>query len=278
MVTGLRNVMPVGYEWATECTGIPYQGIYEGSITQKYAIGCRYDPCDGTGRVFRYCKAGATILRASYAVGNTKSQYEGNTASTNATAIGERKVTIPATASGNSEVYSTKNCLQGGLLIQMNTAREIRSYAIQSNTASDGTNIIVTLFDGVTYAIGASEWITVIPNPWSYAASGQTAESTPQENVQNLFVVGVTMLAWTINYYYWVQTWGPIFMVNSPGMGTNGGEKMLIFKSDGSLDSASGLANADASSYQIAGYIISDTVGQAGGAGDDSHIFLMIAP
>ena len=278
MTTGLRNMMPVGYEWATECTGIPYQSIYEGSITQKYAIGCRYDPCDGTARVFRYCKAGATILRASYAVGNTKSQYEGNTAAANSTAIGERKVTIPATASGNSEVYSTKNCLQGGLLIQMNTAREIRSYAIQSNTATDGTNIVLTLFDPVTYAIGGSEWITVVPNPWSYAASGQTAESTPQENVHNLFVVGVTMCAWTVNYYYWVQTWGPIFQVCTGGMGTNTGERMAIFNSDGCILIATGLANAAGSCYQIAGYVLSDTPGQAGGAGDDSTYFLMIAP
>jgi len=88
------------------------------------------------------------------------------------------------------------------------------------------------------------------------------------------------MCAWTINYYYWVQTWGPIYQVAQANTGGATGEKALIFHSDGCVASAGANTtfSAEAKSHQIAGYILSDCVGQAGGAGDDSTYFLMIAP
>lgn len=151
------------------------------------------------GRKFRYMEVGATalvkgnLLQGPANVANHINQVIGDAA-----AVGARSVNVDLGATA-----LTVNQYAGGFLVLNDAAGEGIAHAVAGHAAADSsaTSVTIHLHDPIDGALTAdtsqyslhSLWRDVIQNP------------TTATNI----AVGVADVAYTINYYFWGQTWGP---------------------------------------------------------------------
>lgn len=181
------------------------RGIFHPTSTQKHALGRELELNDGTGRKFRYQRAGAVNLSAAYcnqsAVGTANWQ---NQAQTNGSAfsIGDRRVTIVLAST------ATKNQFKDAYLTIEDGTGEGQMYVIRSNkagtaNATSGYDIICELADeeGIRIATLTSTELTVTLNKYN----GVIVFPTNPTGV----ATGVNLVAVTATYYFWGQVKGP---------------------------------------------------------------------
>lgn len=250
------------------------QTILEESATQKYDIGARLVEPDG--RVFRYCKAGGAIGNSVKACYNDNKPYEGDRAGT-AVAIGETEITIPATSTGNAQAYTAKDSYAGGWIWFQQDPHIF--HAIKSNTATDGTNQVLTLARPLWSALVASAsgadtlWVTIWTSPYANVIVGAPGVGSFRT------VVCKPVINVTSGYYFWGQTWGPAFFQAGAGgdgqttPGKTSEYRNVVFNADGSVIDAY-LAAGTANNKQHAGYIISETTTSDG----DQLVMLRLSP
>lgn len=240
------------------------QDIYEESETQKYRLGTRVQVGD---RVFRYAKAGMAITNLIQGLVNDYKPYEGDRPAT-AYAVGDQDITVPALSTGNAVTYSTIDIHAGGYIWFQMSPHQM--HKIRSNTATDGTNVILTLERPLKYALPAAAsgadtmWVTIWPNLYGnvkHASGGMRS------------VVCTALIPITSGYYFWGQTWGPkFFQAGGTAPGRTGNYRSTWFASDGSILDRSG--GAEQWGSQPAGYILSQTTSSDG----DQLVMLQLSP
>ena len=171
------------------------QGIYQASATQKEALGTLRILSDG--RKFRYAKAGAADLAAGkLGVAAAIAAAHADEAILEAVAIGTKVLTVTVTAG----TAIAANQLRDGALQINDATGEGYSYPISANSAIDasGTEVTLTLKEGIKVALDATSEFTLVHNPWTGVVES-TTQACP---------IGIPVIAVTALYYYWAQTGG----------------------------------------------------------------------
>lgn len=183
----------------------PGQNIYEASATQKHKLGERLPLGD---RVFHYALAGAVALVAGE-VQSAVCALKTEDTVTVAHAIGDFTVDVTA-------ANVVANQYAGGYLTVDEGTGAGTTYKIRSNDATGGAagsgKIRCVLYDPLVAAWSTSDTdVTLVESPyWKVVVNPTAGTSMP---------VGVPLVAVAINYYCWLQTWGPCGVFIDAGSG-----------------------------------------------------------
>jgi hypothetical protein len=243
------------------------QGLFEDSATNKHKLGTRMQLADG--RVFFYAKNGGTTAvagncqEALVAVANHT-----NVALNAAVDIGGKEVTL---IDGGTE--ATDNQYREGYFFVTDGTGEGHGYKVKSSIATSGSAsdlLTLTLYDPIRVALvasGTSEG-SVMYNPY-YGLIIQTGAATN--------TVGIAPFAATASYYYWLQTFGPCFVLNSAAISTIG-EPLVNHTTNGSVGyNFHTITSQEASTYRTVYETLGSAYGQIGVDTEYTPIFLRIA-
>ncbi len=233
--------------------------IYEASTVKsnKYNIGDRVVLPDG--RVFRYGLAVNSIEPGRGVKFSGTIASDGVSGNVNrAQVVGDRELRWA------SETF-TKDELRGGYVIIFGGGNSYQQFGIIGNTACSSSELTVYLDRAISVVVGSTQFTEILPNPYRYLK---------QEYNYYMSHAGVGMAYPTAGQYFWVQTWGPLWMNNGPyGQGAETSERDVIFNADGSLRNQTewGIVVGN----QKAGFIITAT---SNGNDAVSFIMLQISP
>jgi len=211
------------------------------------------------GRVFRYGREHASTdlnpldVEAATGVFCTGTMSDdGVAASTNrAQAVGDRELRFA------SQTFA-KDELRGGYVVIYSTV-VYQQAGIVGNNACSGTALTVYLDRPLNGAVTSSQYCEILPNPYLYL--GRDADSYNA-------VMGIPMVTPSTAEYFWLQTWGPLWV--NPGAGPTGGgggERQVVFWVDGTLR----LHDDSYKGAQHAGFIL-----QMDPHGSDGPPFIML--
>ena len=181
------------------------QSIYEESSTPKHRIGEKLELSDG--RVFRYASF-AAATGAGLLVSQDISE----------TAIVPTDGKLTAASAGATEVTYTDSGTVGSATLDQYAGGYLHieddegkgfTYRIKSNTAASSNAITFTLYDGLQVAVTTATDVAVTGNPYSQVRAAL--------GTANYIVAGVTPIAFTVNYYGWVQPRGVATVLNVGG-------------------------------------------------------------
>lgn len=237
--------------------GAGLQDLHEQSTVQKYSIGARLVVDD---RVFRYCYAKGALNAFKGGCGDVMPREgEGDAV---AYEVGDTVVSIPMNEYGDDFTaekavnYWAEGYYWSGVATPtVGMMHRIKSSAVAAagTTVLTGGFVQATLYEALKYAIPASRWQTSWVNPYKVikakATGRQSVICQPLRNV-------------TIDNYFWGQTWGPCFgQLHSTAIGRNDSDRMVFYKTDGSLASSKDIdfATSGRPLPQIAGFVITDT-------------------
>jgi hypothetical protein len=175
--------------------GIP--DPYSESETQLFPLGSMlYEP--HTGKAWQYAKAGAAIgagllCQMELPPADHKAMSVAAPAS-----VGSKQVSI---TNGNTTTVA-KDRFAGGVMHVTDVDGKGHSYSIKSNTAAaTGANFLVDLYDPIKVALTTSSKVALARN----AFAGVIKHPSPA----TARLLGVTPIAVTSGYYFWLQTRGP---------------------------------------------------------------------
>ena len=234
-------------------TGDNNLAYYAIETTQRYLYGTRGITWDG--KVFKYAHSLGTIYSGFGAFNGAGADVSTLINSNIAAAIvaGDRHVTI--TVAG-TEGYAgdgivAEDELAGAQIVVGHGASVAETRTIIGNDAvatGGGTSLCyVDLPFAVAHAIGFSE---VPLNPYRYMI--------PTSEVAS--VMGVAQRNVTTGYNFWIQTWGPCWVIPGGGDATPGNsanDRTVCFVGDGSINGVTALTLENG--YQTAGFIIDTT-------------------
>lgn len=223
--------------------------IWQESSTALVSVGTRLKLNDG--RTFYYAKCGPTAVpepgRVIVAKELTDTEEDTNLAA--AETIGSREISILAAAqTGVSYVGGYFVVIAGTGAGQTHKIRDI------TTTAAAGT-ATVYLYDELVTALDTTSDTVCYPNPfWNVGE-----ETTNGRQVQ---ILGVSPIAVTAGYYFWLQTWGWASAMSGDSLGNAANERECITTTTGSsvISTAGGVAGA-----QILGFRVYDSADAVSG-------------
>jgi len=264
------NILIPPQEFMSNVSGIPYQGIYEQSLQQKYEIGARWALNDGSDRIFRYCKCGATMNMRNRGAANANQQIEG-TALSNLTAGVTTYLDLPpAHADDETVTHTAKDIYKGGFVWVMGSGGDPALHQflrITHNDASNGTYVRAYLEQKPLSTI-ATPWITAYPNIYSNVQCTYNTMPDPLATV-----VCVPLIAVTANHYFWGQTWGPVWITAYSVTPGAAGAHRDVYWRYGTIFLAHEAEAVGTYSPQRAGYILPYTATTG-----DMCVYLQMAP
>ena len=198
------------------------------SSVQQHSLGTKVETPDG--RIFRYCKTGATALVPGKLYdGPANVGNHTNIAVASAAAIGATSVTVTLGATA-----ATANQYADGLLVVNDATGEGYTYRIKSNPAADASaTLTLTLDDPIAVALVAStSEVTLLPNQYN----GVIIHATTETGVP----VGVAVKAITATYYGWIQTRGAVGVLCDASISELGSEVAASASTAGSVTVGTG--------------------------------------
>lgn len=174
---------------------IASQGIYTESSDQLHSIGAAVHSNDG--RVFRYCKVGATSLVPGLL-------YQAPDEDT----TNFQNLTVTAPAAGDTSIVTTStvtltaNQLAGGfLVIESATTNAGQMMRIKGHLAATTAVVTINLDDPVPYTPTGTVQIDMHPNPYGGVIVMPTTSTSA--------AVGFALYKVTNAYYGWLCSHGP---------------------------------------------------------------------
>jgi len=198
--------------------------LYEHSstINPEYNIGDRVLLPDG--RVFRYGLMANSGQECSKGVkfGGTMADHGIALCSpASAELVGAKSFTVA------NQTFAVDE-LRGGYCCLYTASSTYQQFGIIGNTAAAAETVTIYLDHPMTTALGATNGIEVLPNPYRYM--------TYINDMDYNCVAGVPVSVPASGEYFWLQTWGPIWANPGPyGQGGAAGERELIWWTDGQL-------------------------------------------
>ena len=179
------------------------------SSGRKHPIGTRGITRDG--RVFYYGKAGEAVNAGSLCMmaqfaGASQINIAVNKPPFAAYAVGDRVIKVANTTKAGT--WAANDFANGYIMAEATTAAAVVgvTYQIKSNTARATSNstLTFTLYEGdeVAIALTTNSRVHINPNPYF------EFEAWDIDDIDGP-PVGVATHTFTINYYGWLQTWGP---------------------------------------------------------------------
>jgi len=229
--------------------------VFTFTSDQRLPLGTRAITKDG--RVFRYCKAGASDLVA------------GNLIQSSAPVANHLANTPPAVPVGSTSFVYTPGATAGaenlyaeGYLQVDTTPGNGYTYVVSGHPAiSASTAFTLTLEDAIQVALTTSSRVGLIANPYKNVIQAPTTLTGK--------VVGVAPAPITAAYYGWLQTWGPASVLIN---GTPAVTAPVINSATtaGAVDVWTAAAQPTAN---LVGHMM-----QVGVSGKNNFVFLEIAP
>lgn len=168
------------------------QPIMSSSATQLHKLGERV--VDGSGRVFRYCKAGGTALVPGKLQQSSAEDTGTQNLAVAAAAIGATTVTTTTTVTVTANEYA------GGFVMVTVTPGQGYQYRIKSHPAATAAAVTLTLEDPIQVALTTSSRIDLVRNPYSAViVNPTTLTSTP---------IGVAVYPIAASEFGWLQVGG----------------------------------------------------------------------
>ena len=239
--------------------GVPYQSIFEESLTAKYPIGTLYEKF---GARYRYCKAYEAITiphrgcPAMQPASWTAGVMSMGSDSTTVTGIADDTKVLIFTGA-DYDIAHAVDYFQGGMLCIF-TATEIQQHRIIGNDASFTSNTYMYIYiEPGLYVARAGIACDIMSSPYAFVGTsgsvgtGKTVVVVPQITVQS-------------GYYFWGQTKGPCFVTPNAEW-TTAATREAEFHTDGTIKAGAGVA------LQHAGFVIYDNAADA-----DSYVMLML--
>jgi hypothetical protein len=282
MTKGIGNVEYVRQGSEVAVLDQPFWNfLYIASTTknQKYNVGDRVVTPDG--RVFRYGLAGGTVLNdrgaaqhnkvnisalAPAQVADTSTILGVPSAATGAVGSNVITVTVGTSTGGIlNDGAVIADAFRGGYIVIGNESAGtvVQNRGIIGNTAKAagvaGT-IQVYLDASLSYVVtpGVS-YVEILPNPYSNLQQGDAS------NLESF--LGIPVVYATVGQYFWLQTWGPTWIVPG-GAWTSQGvakERSVYFVGDGSINGTGATGVTVEDGLQLAGFIMEHNTLSSGG-------------
>jgi len=173
---------------------------YAQSEAQQFPLGTKLVQGE---RVWRYCRAGATLGIAAPVEGPTVANAAQNyNITTVSGALAGTTIVMTSSSALATVPNATADAFKEGYWFVNDEAGEGQCYKIKSNTAISGVaNFTVELYDPLTILLTTSTECGLIHNPYNKViASTATCAN---------MVIGVPLLGITDTYYFWCQSGGP---------------------------------------------------------------------
>ncbi len=187
--------------------GGPAEGLWTPTVDQRHRLGEKHE--DGFGRVWRYCKAGATALAPALMTCSEappSGVFEIVQTAYGAAAIGDERVTVLATTGS----AITNGQLADGWMIVNKVTGLGHAYAIANNTWLTGDTVMsLELYEPIRVAMSATSEVTLRKNLYNSVIVNAT---TPTG-----YATGVPNATIAIGYYGWLQRKGPCAMTVDTG-------------------------------------------------------------
>lgn len=250
--------------------------IYETSLTKDpdWNIGDRVVTPDG--RVFRYSKSsgacwtgrGVTFENSissggagTYDVGIDYSLLAANAA------IGDKSVEM---TNGAGHAIA-KDALRGGtIVIKLLTGSNdsaLQQRGIIGNTVAAKSAVCTIYLDGpLTAAVTTASYAFCMASPYSSLKYDAASNSKSYAGIPAIYVSAANM-------YFWVQTWGLIWIAPQDEVGKTIYRRDIVFKEDGSVRHR-GTDDANFLHGQRAGFVVDNNAGNNG----STQIMLCISP
>jgi len=244
--------------------------MWEASTTKRYPLGARYISPDG--RVFRYAKAGNTLIPGQGANNYEAENYIRYAVLPAVVAAGAKTLSLTVNTDDGSRDLNdgalAVNELEGGyvLIFDKTATNQVVVRRIVTNTAVavGGGTVVITIDDPVPLALIVTDAGAAMCSPYLNVQRviGDIGPVTP--------MVGVPTVPAVVGEYLWIQTWGVCWIASAADVGTGNNVHEAFFASDGALRLHGAGAN-----LQHAGFMISSRA--RGGAQGETFIMLQIS-
>ena len=181
--------------------------IYNEHATAKWPVGTKLILGD---EVYHYAKADGTLvagdlIQSAVLGGATTRQQD---------------CTVAATAAANAKTLSvtikvdtlTANQFKNGMLVVSDGAAGVgggQCFRIKSHPAGSG-NVVMTFYDKIPVTITTAAKVGLMANLYIDVVQAPVTTATGAP-------VGVSRIAVTDNYHFWLQTWGPAAILSGSG-------------------------------------------------------------
>lgn len=223
------------------------KGLFVPEAVQRYPLGARFKY--GL-RTFHYAYAGGVELGIAALVRSTDDPAEANVTVGTAAAIGA--ISVP-----NITTTAAEANLDGGIMIVNDEAGQGQTCDIIKSAANadTATSTDVWIRDKLTIALTTSSQVELYSSPF-YDLDVVTGVNDLIQGLPNMVV--------PVNYYFWLQTWGPCSCIAG---GTLVAGEPIIPHTDGSVLPATAITE------QIIGRALT-----GGTSGEYNGIYLMCNP
>jgi hypothetical protein len=257
--------------------------LYEASTTKspKYNIGDRVVTPDG--RVFRYSLAGGTVLSEfgvcipdasiTNAVAPAQTAQTGLPSGVNLSvgAVGDTtvRITIGATDGKAGDGVIALDELRGGYVVIGNgTSQHPQFRGIVGNTAVAATGGSCLLYLDAPLVTAVTVGTTNIE---AYLNHYGNVKGMNAVNSAYVTCIGAAARGATVGQYFWVQTWGPVWLTSDSNTGKAANGRDIYINTDGSVR---GQTSTTYAGYQRIGTGLDKS---ASGSSNGPNIMLQIA-
>ncbi len=248
-VTGVMIYSPFGELLG----GSAGQTIGESGTTQYYDLGTRM--ITGDGRVYRYAKAGATLIVGQGAHSYESENYLAYANLPAAVAAGSSTISLTVAAHDGSKVTHDGTLLADEL---------VGGYVLVFDKTATNQVVIRMATSNTAVASGGGTTIVTVDMPYPNAlvktTDGGAAMASPYLDVRSLIsdagertpIVGVPTVPATAAQYFWLQTWGVCWVASAADVGTGNNVHESFFGGNGAL-----VLHGHGANLQHAGFMIS---------------------
>ena len=236
-------------------------GVFQAETTQRFMPGTRYLTWDG--RVYKYAYSGGAC-RSSHGCHRTLAQALGWSALSATIPVGSDYVTVttgatqPGTDGAATSIF-IKDALQGGYICLFDggtTVSGLRAITGNDGLLTGGGTLKVYLDVPINLELGTSDVAEITMSPYYYVKYASSVKGG---------IIGVPTIAIAAaGSWFWIQTWGPIWIVPQSAFGdntTDGKEQIQgVFRHDGSVDAHQNASATGGTGYnyhqQHAGFML----------------------
>lgn len=225
------------------------------------------------GRVFKYAKAGSTIGGGFGAAFWRPLTFDGGTSG--ASLIGDTsvKITLDAGAITNFGSDITDNGFRGGFFSQPDNATPTFRGIIGNSPGADGDIITIFLDAPLTKDIVSGSFCELLANPYEdLRGTGGSQAGESGNDFISFAGIPATTVGTTANFF-WVQTWGPIWITPNQPVADAASRRDVYFRNDGAIISGGDITME--TGFQRAGFVIDKT---GNGTDNPPIIMLQISP
>lgn len=243
--------------------------IYKTSTVRdpKWNIGDRVVLPDG--RVFRYAKSGGACwtgrgVTFENAIPATGIDYS---LLADSAAIDDTSVVM----TNQGVVAIAEDELRGGTIVmKLLTGSDdsaLQQRGVTGNSAGGVSDEITIYLDGpLTAALSTASYAFCMPSPYNNLKYDASSQSKSYAGIPAVYVSATAM-------YFWVQTWGLIWIAPQNEVGKSTKQRDIVFKEDGSVQHK-GTTDATYLNGQRAGFVVDNSNANNG----STQIMLTISP